>query len=311
MAPTANPSTPAAEREVVSTRMFNAPREAVYRAFSDPLILARWWGPNGFTNTIETFDLRPDGVWKLTMHGPDGVDYHNESVFVEVAPPERIVYDHLEPIHHFRMTITLAEHDEHTVMTWVMRFDTAEECRKIESFVSAANQQNFDRLAEQLATMAPAKSTSDPAREILVMREFDAPRELVFDAWTKPEHVAQWWGPTGFTTTIERMDVRPGGVWKHVMHGPDGVDYPNKSVFEEVVRPERLVYSHGGVKPGDAEVRFRVTVTFEDVGGKTRLTMRSVFPSAEERDRVVRDYGALEGAQQTLSRLAQYLPTMR
>jgi uncharacterized protein YndB with AHSA1/START domain len=300
-----------AAREIVSVRLFHAPREAVYRAFSDPAILARWWGPQGFTNTIETFDLRPGGAWNLTMHSPEGVDYLNQSEFVEVAPAERIVYEHLEPGHHFRMTITLAEQGSNTVMAWVMRFDAAEECRRIESFVAAANQQNFDRLAEQLAVQGLAEPKSDPAREILVAREFDAPRELVFDAWTQPEHAGQWWGPTGFTTTTLRMDVRPGGVWEHVMHGPDGVDYPNRTIYEEVVRPERLVYSHGGNKPGDVDVQFRVTVTFEDVGGKTRLTMRSVFPSVEDRERVVRDYGALEGAHQHLGRLAQYLPQMQ
>lgn len=315
MAPSAasTPKSPTsdAEREIVSVRMFHAPRDVVYRALSDPAILARWWGPSGFTNTIETFDLRPGGAWKLTMHSPEGVDYRNESVFVDVAPGERIVYDHLEPIHHFRMTITLAEQGPNTAMTWVMRFDTAEECRRIESFISRANQQNFDRLAEQLASLGMAEPKSDPAREVLVSREFDAPRELVFDAWTTPEHVGRWWGPTGFTTTTQRMDVRPGGIWEHVMHGPDGVDYPNRMVYEEVVRPERLVYSQGGNLPGDVGVRFHLTVTFEEVGGKTRLTMRSVFPSVEERERVVRDYGALEGAHQHLGRLAQYLPQMR
>jgi uncharacterized protein YndB with AHSA1/START domain len=146
---------------------------------------------------------------------------------------------------------------------------------------------------------------------LTITRTFDAPRELVFDAWTNPEHDGRWWGPIGFTTTTQRMDVRPGGIWEHVMHGPDGVDYPNRMVYEEVVRPERLVYSQGGNLPGDVGIRFHVTVTFEDLGGKTRLTMRSVFPSVEERERVVRDYGALEGAHQHLGRLAKYLPQMQ
>jgi uncharacterized protein YndB with AHSA1/START domain len=74
-----------------------------------------------------------------------------------------------------------------------------------------------------------ATSTAD--REILITRTFDAPRELVWEAWTNPKHVTHWWGPNGFTTTIEKMDVRVGGVWKHVMHGPDGTDYPNIKYF--------------------------------------------------------------------------------
>src|SRR5271156_6753607 len=87
-------------------------------------------------------------------------------------------------------------------------------------------------------------------REIVITRIVDAPRELVWEAWTDPKHVAQWWGPRGFSTTIEEMDVRPGGVWRHTMHGPDGTNYPNKSVFTEVVKHERIAFSHGGGKKG-------------------------------------------------------------
>jgi uncharacterized protein YndB with AHSA1/START domain len=147
-------------------------------------------------------------------------------------------------------------------------------------------------------------------REIVITRVFDAPRELVWAGWTDPERVVQWWGPTGFTTTIEKMDVRPGGVWKHVMHGPDGTDYPNSSVFKEVVKPERIVYSHGGGKKGGPSVHFVATWTFEAIGDKTRVTMRSVFPSAADRDIVVKVYGAIEGGKQTLERLDGHLQRM-
>ena len=146
-------------------------------------------------------------------------------------------------------------------------------------------------------------------RELVFTRVFDAPRSLVFRAWTEPEHVAQWWGPDGFTTTIYEMDVRPGGVWRFVMHGPDGVDYKNRIVFNEVVKPERLVYTHAG-EEADEAVHFHVTVTFTDQGGKTRLTMRMTFDMAEELERVVKQYGAVEGAKQHLGRLGQYLAKM-
>lgn len=154
--------------------------------------------------------------------------------------------------------------------------------------------------------------TADDARSIVTTRTFDAPRELVFAAWSDPDRIAQWWGPNGFTTTTSEFDMRPGGVWRFVMHGPDGTDYQNRIVFEEVVRPERLVYSHcGDGGAGDVEpVEFRNTVTFEDLGGRTRLTMRAVLPSAEERDRVAREHGAVEGAEQTLARLAEHLAEM-
>jgi uncharacterized protein YndB with AHSA1/START domain len=143
-----------AERDVVNQRVIGAPRQKVFRAFSDPQLLATWWGPNGFTNTIHEFDLRPGGKWRLTMHGPNGVDYENESVFREVVAPDRVVFMHLEPVHRFEMTMNFEERSGQTALTWRMRFETAEECAKVRPFIEAANEQNFDRLAECLRNMA-------------------------------------------------------------------------------------------------------------------------------------------------------------
>ena len=146
---------------------------------------------------------------------------------------------------------------------------------------------------------------SDP-RSIIGMREFDAPRDLVFAAWTDPKHLAQWWGPNGFTTTTHSFDFRPGGMWRFVMHGPDGRDYQNRITFEEIVPPQRIVYRHGGgddVEP----VQFRQTVIFEELGARTRITWRGEFRSAAERNRVVKDYGADKGLAETLARLGDYV----
>lgn len=155
---------------------------------------------------------------------------------------------------------------------------------------------------------APPDGGPPSEREIVVTRVFDAPRALVFRAWTEPEHVARWWGPDGFTATVREMDVRPGGVWRFVLHGPDGMDYPNRIVYDEVAPPERLVYTHGVDEP-DAPGRFHVTVTFAEQGAQTRVTMRMRFASAAERERAVRERRAVEGANQTLARLAEYLAT--
>ena len=142
-------------------------------------------------------------------------------------------------------------------------------------------------------------------RSLITSRVLAAPRELVWAAWTAPEHLARWWGPIGFSTTTCAFDFRPGGVWRFVMHGPDGRDYQNRITFDEIVKPERIRYRHGD----DVElVRFCTTVTFEDLAGsRTRLTLHAVFPTAADRDRVVRDYGADKGAAETLGRLADYL----
>jgi len=155
--------------------------------------------------------------------------------------------------------------------------------------------------------MAKASSTTRITdREILLTRVFDAPRELVFNAWIDPNHIAQWFGPDGFTTTILGMDVRPGGVWRFIMHGPDGVDYPNKIVYVEIVKPERLVYNHFA-EDVDEPGQFHVTMTFAEQAGRTVLSMQMLFETAAERDRVVKEYGAIEGGEQTLDRLAAYL----
>lgn len=140
-------------KEIISARVFDAPREAVFRAFSDPNQLAVWWGPNGFTNTIDLFEFRVNGDWHLTMHGPDGTDYPNESVFLEVAPPQRIVYIHIRPMHRFQMTMDFVDRGQQTELTWRMLFDTDEECERVRKFVVPANEQNFDRLAAYLQTV--------------------------------------------------------------------------------------------------------------------------------------------------------------
>ena len=162
------------------------------------------------------------------------------------------------------------------------------------------------------ALPAPADSTSD--REIVLSRVFHAPRALVWEAWTKPEHVVKWWGPRGFTTETRRHEFRVGGTWEHTMVGPDSTRFPNKSIFKEIVPQERVVYSHGGGRE-DGEIpgaNFLATWTFETLDdGKTKVTGRMVFPSAATRDHVVKEFGAIEGGKQTLERLGEQLAAMQ
>jgi uncharacterized protein YndB with AHSA1/START domain len=149
-------------------------------------------------------------------------------------------------------------------------------------------------------------------REIFIARQFAAPRELVWEAMTNPKHVVNWWGPRGFSMTIEALDFRVGGEWKHVLRGPDGAIYPNHSVFKEIVKPERIIFSHGGKREGGPNVSFVSTWSFEKLAAdKTRVSIRMVFPSVAERDFVVKEFGAIEGGQQTLERLEEYLPKMK
>jgi uncharacterized protein YndB with AHSA1/START domain len=155
--------------------------------------------------------------------------------------------------------------------------------------------------------MASTENTTD--RELIVTRTFNAPRELVFEAWVNPKHIIHWFGPDGFTNTIHEMNVKPGGVLRFIMHGPDGTNYPNKIKFIEVVKPERLVYTHNGDKENDPH-EFEVTVTFEALEKKkTQLTMKMVVKSAEVLKQM-KKFGAVEGAIQTLNHLETYLLKM-
>ncbi len=149
----------------------------------------------------------------------------------------------------------------------------------------------------------------DAEREIVIERLLRAPRELVFAVWTDPKHVDQWWGPNGFSNETKKMDLRQGGEWVYIMHGPGGRDFDNRIRYLEVVVPERLVYLHDSGKDNDPQ-EFKVYVTFEQTGELTKVTLRSIFKTKEARDFVVREFGAIEGGRQTLARLDAYLTNM-
>lgn len=135
----------------------------------------------------------------------------------------------------------------------------------------------------------------------------DAPRELVFRAWKEPGHIGKWFGPVGFRITTEKMEFKPGGQWLFVMHGPDGTDFINKITYRNIAEPERLEYDQAGE---DDWVKFRVVVTFEDKGGKTLITLNSIFDTAEMRRNVVENFGAIEGGHQCLARLSDHVAAM-
>lgn len=150
---------------------------------------------------------------------------------------------------------------------------------------------------------AAAQPAAD--REIVVSRVIDAPRELVFTAFTEVRHLSQWWGPKGFSTTTRAFEFRVGGEWDFVMHAPDGTDYSEWITWTEINPPERIAMIHGEHR-GDPNA-FESTLTFEAEGDTTRLEMRTLFRTMEQRDEAVEKYGAIEGGQQTLGNLAAYV----
>ncbi|MFD4238032.1 SRPBCC family protein [Streptomyces sp. NPDC058542] len=150
----------------------------------------------------------------------------------------------------------------------------------------------------------PARSaTAD--RETVISRIIDAPRELVFEAFTEVRHLSHWWGPEGFTTTTRAFEFRVGGEWDFVMHGPDGTDYREWISWTELAPPERITMLHGETR--DDPNAFESVLTFEPAGAATRIEMRTVFPTKEQRDEAVEKYHAIEAGRQTLGNLAAYV----
>ena len=158
-------------------------------------------------------------------------------------------------------------------------------------------------------TEAPNSSASPTAdREIVMSRTFAAPRELVWKAWTEPEHVQHWYGPRGFTITMLEMDVRPGGRWRFIMHGPDGTDWPNRVEYVKVEKPELLVALHGS-DIDDDPMAFEQIVRLTESGGLTTVTNHIIFRTAEQRQ-ASEGFGAVELGHQTLEKLEEYVARM-
>jgi uncharacterized protein YndB with AHSA1/START domain len=257
-------------REVTATRIFDAPRALVWRAFTDPDHLKHWWGPNGFTCTFHEFDLRPGGAWNFIMHGPDGKDYENEWVFVAVDWMQRIVIDHTNFPRH-RLTMRFEDVDGgKTKLTFQQVFESLDDYEKIKPVALPGLKQNLDRWAAHLPQIDPNR------RELTIRRTFAAPRALVWQAWTDPKQLAKWWGPHGFTNPVCEIDLRPGGAIHIVMRAGDGTDYPMRGEFREIVPPERLVFTN---YPVDDEGRQLIdgltTVTFVEHEGTTEMTLQT------------------------------------
>lgn len=152
------------------------------------------------------------------------------------------------------------------------------------------------------ASSAPSV-TAD--REIVISRRIDAPREVVFEAFTEVRHLSHWWGPDGFTTTTESFEFRVGGEWIFAMRGPDGTDYTEWILWTEIAPPDRIAFRHGAFR--DDPDTFESVLTFEQEAGATRLQMTTVFPTRELRDEAVEKYHAVEAGGQTLANLAAYV----
>lgn len=164
------------------------------------------------------------------------------------------------------------------------------------------------RAAPSASAALDAAGTETPADAptLSIRRTLEAPRQVVFEAFADPKQVDRWFGPDGFRNTTHEHDFRPGGVWRHTMHGPDGTDYPNRSVFVEIDPPERIVWDQGWDRT-EFEPMHRSSITLRERGDRTEVELRLVFPTVAARYQAVHDHGATEGGKQTLARLARHV----
>ncbi len=313
------------DREIVITRLIDAPRELVWEAWTDPKQVVKWWGPNGFSTTIEKMDVRVGGIWKHVMHGPDGTDYPNLSVFKEIVKPERIVYQHAGGIKErggacFKGTWTFEDQGGgKTKLTLRLIFASSKECdHTIKEYQAIeGGNQTLGRLSEYLAKMGTSDSNMKP---FVISRVFNAPRELVWKAFTDPEHMKHWWGPKGAVILDYKMDLRPGGI-NHYGMRYGGQDMWGKFVYREIVAPERLVFVNSFADEKGGLTRHPLskdpwplemlsTLTFTEQNGKTTLTIEwvPINSTQEERDTFEKGRdGMKQGWTGTLDQLENYL----
>jgi uncharacterized protein YndB with AHSA1/START domain len=268
--------------ELKITRIYDAPVKTVWEAWTDPIQVAEWWGPRGFTLTTHGKDLKPGGFWSYTMHGPDGVDYPNKTVYHEVEKYSRLVYDHgghddRPPL--FRVTVTFNEIKGKTKMEMTMALATAEAAEEIRKFIKkAGGDGTWDRLAEHLG------KKSDGKERFFINRTFDAPLEKMYEMWTNPEHLSQWVPPTGFTMKFLKADVKPGGSTFYLMTDGKNVSMYGRAKYMEINKPDRIVYtqqfcdekenvSRHPFAPTWPETMLTVVTLSEEGPDKTRVTI--------------------------------------
>lgn len=227
--------------EIRITRVYDAPVQAVWDAWTDPEQVAQWWGPRGFTLTTHSKDLKPGGGWNYTMHGPDGVDYPNKTRYLEVEEHSKLVYDHgsnddRPPL--FRVTVLFSEIDGKTRMDMSMALPTPEAAEETRKFIKkAGGNSTWDRLAEYLEKESSGKE------QFVISRSFDAPRELMFEMWTNPDHFSQWLPPTGFEMQFIRSDIKPGGSTFYVMTNNADVKMYGRAEYLKIRKPDCIVYT--------------------------------------------------------------------
>ena len=265
--------------ELNLSRVYDAPVKAVWEAWTDPEKAAKWWGPRGFTITTHSKELKVGGHWHYTMHGPDGVDYPNKTVYFEVEECAKLVYDHgandtQAPL--FRVTVHFFEKDGKTIMDMCMKLATAEAAEEMAKFIKkAGGNATWDRLAEYL------EETRGGKQIFVINRSFKAPIEKMFEMWTNPHHLSKWLATTGCDMEFIKSDIRPGGSsFSHFVG--NGIEMYSRANYLEIEKPHRIVYTQEFCDKDEKISRHPLAPTWPE----RMLTEVTLSPEGTEQTRV-------------------------
>ena len=308
------------DREIRMTRLFDAPRDLVFGAMNTPEHIKSWWGQLGDGLFGSRVRGRPAPGWRVALRQPhpNGELVTFYGVYREIDAPDRVVFTEIfEPFPDAESVVTrpLTEENGKTRLTVDVEYPSTE----VRDMVLKSGMEQGRRAqlrparrgrfgARAIVTDTQFASVTTPAADTLVVtRVFNAPRELVYAAWTEPKHLEKWQGaPKDMTTTSASADLRPGGTFNATMRAPDGTEHRLQGTYREVVPPERLVFTHTWLgadgRPGPETV---VTMTFEQLGAKTKLTLTQTgLASTSSRD------GHGIGWSSTFERMADYIHTL-
>jgi len=275
--------------EIKITRVYDAPVQAVWDAWTDPVQAAKWWGPRGFTLTTHSKDLKPGGTWKYTMHGPDGVDYPNTAHYLEVEKHSKLVYDHggnedQPPL--FRVTVLFSEVKGKTRLEMSMSLPTPEAAEDTRKFIKkAGGDSTWDRLAEYLEKEASGKE------KFVINRTFDATLQSMFEMWTNPKHLSQWLPPTGFKMDFIKADIKPGGSSFYFMTGKGDMKMYGRAEYLKIEKPNLIIYTQQFCDEHEKVSRHPLAPTWPE----TMLTTVQLSEEGPDRTRVTvtwEPYGA-------------------
>lgn len=307
--------------DLTISRVFAAPRELMFRLWTQPEHIVRWWGPHDFTVPHAEFDARPGGRLRIDFRGPDGEVFPNYGEVREVSPFDRLVFT-TEYRHGgdkllvgSLVTVTFSDEDKKTRVTIRAEVFHAEpEPADSLAGMEAGWNQQVDKLELEavFAKSGDAKRLAVALPEgrpyVLMTRMLDGPRELVWACMTQPQHFSRWWGPRGYTNEITAFEARVGGKWRVIQRNPEGQEFIFRGAFRELVAPERLVWTLGmeNMFEGAEGVETHI---LEEFGDRTRYTAISRFPSLEARDGVAAT-GMEWGAGESMDRLEELLQEM-